>query len=336
MARHEGQNSSGKRHLTGAWRRAAARATQCEGAIDLDELRACGLTAEQVWHATRTGRLFRRHRGVYLMGHEFATARARLFLRVKACGPRAVISHVSAAAFWGFLEWDGRLHVTVPTRRRPRSFAVLHRRRLDPRTEVVHRRGFAVTPIGLTLADCACTLAEPLARAIVEQADQQQKLSPRTVRAARAAVAGRSGEELLNTLLDVRDPGRGRPKGWLEKRWARFAKEWELPPYARGSHIDIGGLDLREMDVYFPPTATRAARIFELDGYTTHDRSKAAFARDRRRDRRLVAAGIGTVRVTELDFDDEPELAEDAFRFLGDHARADAIARGEWRPARSL
>ena len=332
MARDEGRDSSRKGRLRGAWRRAATRATQCEGAISLPELRACGLTAEQVWHASRTGRLFRRHRGVYLLGHEFATLRAQMFLAVKGCGPGAVISHVSAAAFWNLIEWDGLLHVTVPTRRRRRRFAVLHHARLDPRTEVVHRRGFAVTTLARTIADCAGSLPEVLLRAIVEAADQQGKLTPRAVRAIRAAVEGRPGAELLGALLDARDPGRGLPKSWLEKRWAQFAKEWQLPPYVRGSHIDIGDLDLREMDVYFPPTPGRPARIVELDGYSTHDRSKAAFARDRRRDRRLAAAGIGTIRVTESDFGDEAELAEDVLRFLGEDERADAVARGGWRP----
>ncbi len=270
---------------------------------------------------------------MYLLGHEFATLRARLFLAVKGCGPGAVISHISAAAFWNLIEWDGPLHVSVPTRRRRRRYAVLHRARLDPRTEVVHRRGFAVTTLARTIADCAGAVPEVLLRAIVDAADQQGKLSPRTVRAIRTAVEERPGAELLGSLLDARDPGRGVPKGWLEKRWAEFAKDWQLPPYTRGSLIDIGDLDLREMDVYFPPTADRPARIVELDGYSTHDRSKAAFTRDRRRDRRLAAAGIGTVRVTEPDFRNQPELAEDVFRFLGDRERADAIARGDWRPS---
>lgn len=315
--------------IRGAWRRAAACATQAEGAISLAQLRDCGITESQVRTALRTGRLFRRGRGVYLLGHEFATQRAQVFLALLRAGPGAVLSDRSAASALGLLSWQGPIHVTVPNDRRKQRGIVRHVRPLDRRRDVVHRHGWPVTTFVRTVVDCAATLPAPILEVLILEAGYRGMLSAQNVAAIRAAVARRPGARMLRRLLDAREPGRGRPKSWLERRWARFARDWDLPPYVRGAHIDIGGAELREGDVVFEG---RPPRIVELDAFGTHERTRRTFERDRRRDRRLQARGTPTIRVTVADFGDEAELAEDVFRFLGDGARADAIARGAWRP----
>lgn len=317
--------------VRGAWRRAAARATEREGVISRTELVRCGVTTSQVSTALRTGRMFRRARAVYVLGHEFMTRRARLFVALLRAGEGAVLSDRSAASAWGLLPWEGPVTVTVPRQRRRKQGLVQHVRHLRARTDVTHRKGMPITNLVRTLADCAGTLPPTALEVLVAEADFKGVLHDDTVRAIRAAVAGRPGAKFLRRLLDDRDPALGQPKSWLEKRWARFARDWDLPPYVRGTHVDIGGMELRESDVVF---AGRPLRIVELDAFSTHGRTKRAFTRDRRRDRRLLARGGLTMRVTEEDFTrHEAELAEDVFRFLGDDERADAIARGAWRPA---
>lgn len=54
-----------------------------------------------------TGRLFPRGRGVYLLGHPFATDRAHVFLALLRAGPDAVLSDRSAASAIGLLAWQG-------------------------------------------------------------------------------------------------------------------------------------------------------------------------------------------------------------------------------------
>ena len=56
----------------------------------------------------RNGRLHQFHRGVYAVGHPNLPLEGRLLAAVKACGPAAVLSHYSAAALWGFIDWDDR------------------------------------------------------------------------------------------------------------------------------------------------------------------------------------------------------------------------------------
>lgn len=307
-------------------------ATQAEGAISLAQLQECGLTGSQVRTALVTGRLFRRGRGVYLLGHEFATPRAKVYLALLRAGPGAVLSDRSAASAMGLLTWQGPVHVTVPNDRRKQRGIVRHVRRLDRRREVVHRDGWDRTTFVRTVVDCAATLPPPVLEVLISEAGYRGMLSRANVAMIRATMARRRGARALRRLLDARDPGRGRPKSWLERRWARFARDWQLPPYVRGPYVDIGGEELRENDVVFD---SRPLRIVELDAFSTHGRTEEAFERDRRRDRRLLAHGALTMRVTPGDFDDEAELAEDVLRFLGRVERADAIAAGVWRPRRA-
>lgn len=322
---------STKRHTRGAWRRAAARATEREGVIGARELERCGVSPSQIWTALRTARMFRRARGVYVLGHEHLTPAARLHVALLRAGDGAVLSDRAAAYVWGLVRHlGGPVTVTVPTQRRPKRGLVQRRRPLDARRDVTHRHGLPVTSVERTIADCAGTVPGPVLASIVAEAEYRGWLHAASVARIRAAVRGRPGAAALRRLLDVRDPGRGMPKSNLERRWARFARDWDLPPYRRGAHVDIGGTELRESDVVFDGTPLR---IVELDAFGTHDRRREAFARDRRRDRRLMAHGALTMRVTDNDLRrHEVELAEDVFRFLGDAARADAIAAGTWRP----
>ncbi|HKE81114.1 MAG TPA: hypothetical protein VKB54_17485 [Solirubrobacteraceae bacterium] len=55
------------------------------------------------------------HRAVYAVGHANPPLEGRFLAAVKACGPGAALSHFSAAALWGFVDWDARrFEVTVP------------------------------------------------------------------------------------------------------------------------------------------------------------------------------------------------------------------------------
>jgi hypothetical protein len=88
------------------------------GVISTAELRDCGVPDEAIRHRVRSGRLHRVHRGVYAVGHPRLTQEGRFLAAVKACGPRAALSHFSAAVHWGLLEPIERFpDVTAPTGR---------------------------------------------------------------------------------------------------------------------------------------------------------------------------------------------------------------------------
>ena len=122
------------------------------GVISAAELRQCGLTRDAIWKRVRSGRLYPLHRGVYAVGHAQLTPEGRFLAAVKACGPRAALSHFSAAYHWDLLEPSERFpDVTAPTRRAHRGINT-HRSRSLLSDVVVHRDIPTTTP-QRTIAD---------------------------------------------------------------------------------------------------------------------------------------------------------------------------------------
>ena len=84
----------------------ARRAAEQWGIVSLHELRECGLTRSAIHVRVWNGRLHPIHRRVYAVGHDNPPLEGRFLAAVKACGPRAVLSHWSAEAMWAFVRWD--------------------------------------------------------------------------------------------------------------------------------------------------------------------------------------------------------------------------------------
>ena len=88
------------------------------GVISTVELHECGISDDAIARRARAGRLHRIHRGVYAVGHPRLTQEGHFLAAVKACGPRAALSHYSAATHWGLLEPRTRFpDVTAPANR---------------------------------------------------------------------------------------------------------------------------------------------------------------------------------------------------------------------------
>lgn len=142
------------------------------GVVSLAELRDCGLTNRAISVRARQGRLHRIHRGVYAVGH-LGLPREGVFLAaVKACGAEAVLSHFSAAAHWGLIDWDGRRpEVTVPGAGRPAHPGLLvHRSRTLLPRDVLSAGAIPVTSPTRTLVDIAARLDYRALRRTVRQA----------------------------------------------------------------------------------------------------------------------------------------------------------------------
>src|SRR5213592_1312942 len=128
------------------------------GIVDRRDLRALGWSNQQIDRRVRSGLLVPRYRGVYSIGRPIDTDEGEWLAAVKACGPRAALSHRSAARLWGLL--DGRsklLEVTVPTTAgaRSRKLLIVHRSSpLEPE-DVVRKRDIPVTTPARTVTDCA-------------------------------------------------------------------------------------------------------------------------------------------------------------------------------------
>lgn len=169
----------------------ARRAADQFGILSMPELLACGLSYDAVAARVRNGWLHPLYRGVYAVGHPNPPLEGRFTAAVKACGTGAVLSHHSAAALLGFLQWDGRYpEVTVvgsTTRVHP-QLRVHRTRTLDTR-DVSRRHGIPITAPARTLADLASSLDYRSLRRAVRQAQSLRRVQLRDL----AEVSGRLG-----------------------------------------------------------------------------------------------------------------------------------------------
>ena len=122
----------------------AELATRQHGVVAIAQLHELGWTTSAVSGRLAAGKLHRLHRGVYAVGHSKLSKRGRWMAGVLASGPRAVLSHRSAAELHGLRDrspWivGGDLgRADAPPERDGRSFDAWanarrpHRRRRHP------------------------------------------------------------------------------------------------------------------------------------------------------------------------------------------------------------
>jgi hypothetical protein len=137
--------------------RAARLAAGQWSILAIAELLLCGLTHRQVAFRVRNGILHPFYRGVYAWGQPNVPTEGRWLAAVKACGPRAVLSHFAAACIHGLLRWDGRpFDVTAPAKHRHPGIKA-HRSTTIERIVV---KQIPVTPKLRTIVDLAKTADE--------------------------------------------------------------------------------------------------------------------------------------------------------------------------------
>ena len=185
------------------------------GVLSLRELRMCGMSRDAVKVRVRNGRLHPLYRGVYAVGHANVPLEGCFLAAVKACGPNALLSHVSAAALYGLVRWDGRFpEVTSNTERKHRGIRVHRSSVLD----ATRRKGIPVTTPARTLIDLAATFDYSALRRAVREAQRSlvtvqqileklHRLGPRrgTANLTKILAAGHAPtrSELEDAVLDL-------------------------------------------------------------------------------------------------------------------------------------
>jgi very-short-patch-repair endonuclease len=124
----------------------------------------------------------------------------------------------------------------------------------------------------------------------------------------------RKGARVLRAIVES-DRAATVTRSDFEARFLGFLDGADLPAPRVNARIRVGG---RSLEVDFVWSKARVA--VELDGHAYHS-TRAAFERDRERDRALQAAGWRVVRVTWRQLSDEPAaVARDLKRLLAAHA----------------
>jgi len=209
---------------------------------------------------------------------------------VLACGEGALLSHGSAAALWGLRPPGGAaIHVTIRSggRRTPDGSVRTHRSVIAPEAFRTVEHGIPVTTVAWTLLDLAAVVRPHLLRRAVEAADRLELLDAGAIDRALAASPRRAGATALRTVLDdMAVHGITFTRSDVEAKLLQLCLDHDLPRPQVNHHS--GGV---EVDFRWPEHGL----VVEVDGWAFH-RGRAAFAADRARDRRALAAGWRVAR----------------------------------------
>jgi very-short-patch-repair endonuclease len=267
--------------------------------VTLAQLGEIGLGARAVCHRTAAGRLRRLHRGVYALHPP--TQHGRWLAAVLACGPGAALSHRSAAELWDLHSSSyGDIDVSVRTRAgRSRAGLRVHRGRLSPDEVTVHA-AIPCTTIPRTLLDLAASRDRRTLERAVDRAEMLGLFDLTAVENLIDRHRGRRGVTALAAVL-ANYAGPTFTRSAAEEHFLALLRAAGLPSPQINTSIAIGDGAFVEPDFLWP----EARLIVEIDGQAYHAR-RAAFARDRKRDRRLALSGYETRRYCARELVDDP------------------------------
>jgi very-short-patch-repair endonuclease len=219
---------------------------------------------------------------------------------VLASGPRAVLSHQTAAALWGLRGYSGgAVHVTLA--RKSTSLKRIRRHHSPlPADEVAVEEGIPVTSIHRTIYDLAATASADEVVAMIKEAEYLNlwdRLSLWDL--LERYPAKRGSRTLRSSLKRITEEPTGRKRSRLEERFAPFLRRHRLPLPRFNDWILLEGKRYR-VDCHWP----KRRLIVELDGWQGHG-SRSAFQDDRARDRALKVAAYSVIHLTWAQLDSE-------------------------------
>jgi very-short-patch-repair endonuclease len=265
------------------------------GIVGRAQLLEAGVGPRAIKHRIAARRVHPLYRGVYAVGHRNLTLRGRWMAAVLATD--GVLSHRSAGGLWCIRPWTGATEVTTRWARRPQPGLLLHRAVLAP-DEITTHHGIPTTTPARTLLDLAAVLDRTALQRAINEAEIQRLPGPQLLM---DRYPSKPGTANLRALAPP-----SHTKRELEARFVLFLNDRHFP--RPQSNVLIEG---QEVDAVWPDRRL----IIELDGYETHG-TRQAFENDRRKDRKLTAAGWTVIRITWRDLDDPEALAAE-LRALG-------------------
>lgn len=291
--RHKGQE-----HPSPAHGPLAELAERQHGVVSIRQLTGLlGYSRSAVSRAVIAGHLHRLHRGVFAVGHTRISLHGECLAAVLASGPRALLSHLSAAWLWGVSSAPpAPFAVTTPVRRKPRPPIRLHEARFIAAEDRALREGIPVTSLVRTLLDLAATVRFEWLEKMVERSEDLGLFDLREVEDLLARTVGHHGHGKLRRAIALYKPT-SFTRSSLERRFLELCLEAGLPQ-PRTNYVEHGF----ELDCYWPEFRFAV----ELDLFETHG-TRAAFERDRKRQEDLLLAGIAMTRVTGPRLEREPD-----------------------------
>src|SRR4051794_20566159 len=280
------------------------------GVASRRELLAAGERSAAIQARIEAGRYLRLYEGVYAIGHAELTVAGRRRAIVLACGPRAVLSHRSAAGAWG-IRPDGAARWDVTVRKAsavaPDAPVRVYRHPTLRDEEVADLDGIPTTTVARTLLDLAAVVAPHHLRRAVERADELELFDLTALRATLAAHPRRPGRGRLAAIVAQMEEADGeRTRSDVEAAFLQLCADHGLPrPQANRRRSGY------ERDFTWPGHSL----IVEVDGYAFH-RGRRAFASDRARDRAALRRGERVARFTAREVVSAPSAVAAEVRQL--------------------
>ncbi len=197
------------------------------GVIGSVQLRNCGFSTSAVDRWVEAGKLYSIHPGVYAYGHSWIPIEGRMVAAILHAGEGAVLSHATAAWWWGLIA-DQPDVLDVSTSGRARStngVRVHHPRRIDAAR---HRR-FPITTVARTLVDHAAHAPLSEVRRALAEAEYRRLLDLAKVESY--LVPGRRGSRRLRRALARHEPRLALTRSDTERRFLRLCERIGVPGY---------------------------------------------------------------------------------------------------------
>lgn len=278
------------------------------GVVTAAQLTAAGVRRTPLRTAVRHGRVLRRGVGVYALPTE-PPPEADLHLLTRQL--KAVVSHETAASWWGFdLAHDPEpLHqLTVPRDRHREALSMpgarLHRADLAASARVT-RDALAVTSPLQTVLDLSRSLEIADAVAVADSALRARRVDLDGLETAAARLKG-PGSAAVRRVASLVDPA---AESVLESRLRVLLIGAGLAPAASQHTVALDDRFFGRVDLAWP--GLRVA--VEADGFAFHA-DRASYRNDRRRLSRLAAIGWWVLRVSWEDVVLEPDSVVELVR----------------------
>jgi very-short-patch-repair endonuclease len=214
-----------------------------------------------------------------------------------ACGPRALISHWSAAYLWGLVKGrPDKVDVTlVAKRRRPQDGLRLHYAGRLSACDLGEKSGIRLTSPARTIIDLAAKATALQLEALIAEARARRILRNGELEEAVKRAGKRKGIARLKAILNSH-AGQALTRSETERLCRRLLQAAGLPQPITNQRV--AGY---EADFLWPQHRV----VLEVDTITFHGHARA-FEWDRRKTMILESAGYHVIRVTRRQLQEEP------------------------------
>ena len=273
------------------------------GRIAWAQLRRLGVADAVINRWVKQGYLQPRRPRVYAVGHSAPSVEADLAEALLYAGPGAMLSHATAAWWWGLIENPpSTINVSTPRRCRSESGLKIHQRRDCERTWY---KRMPVTSVAQTLLDYAATASLNMVQRVLANAEYHKLLDISEVQALLGR--GRPGSARLRVALRRHQPRLAHTRSPTEVVFFELCESFGLPLPEVNVRVAGWTVDFLWRD---------HGLAVEVDSYGNHH-TPAQVDRDRRKDLVLRSAGLAVNRYSRDQVEQAPaDVAADILAAL--------------------